>query len=616
MEYKYLAYQGAEFCEYDLVHEQKTKEGDGVIFELEIKNRYETYEFIEKAKNKLSYYDTAVLIVDGQVQENKIYRQDDFQFSSNCTEGEMHLCLKDVLYEIDWNKLGISPINVPVALRFGLSDGIVVTPSREGIILTEDVKKIIKKKIQDVADWFFVKYNEQIKEFDNFAQAIPHLRDSSHFLELEGEKFYLDSLVKHTKKKLEDIKVKGIENPRSCFINLNQLTSNFSLIGTINWNGSYSHKNVWGNLDYCISRNYVCVLLDQHPAGRVKEFIKTKYSHNAYFFLEKPTGLAEYKAMLRLHNTDKSLWRSKIKQVQELHRHLREYYFTKRTNIREEPEFLAYEAQQKAQAKIDKAAGLATSYKTLNKQEGEVTIAFARTAASGNNPVFEKDTYLIENLPKSSYIMVLFGEEDKEEAKKYFGLHKHLKVGIVGKRERTKLPDIHQIMTKEKFEKTKLFKRIVTAMRADNVLYRWNSITNSNEDIVNDCLEKVKNKLEIIQSYRQDNLLQRSISAEAKESFLAVAHEHSLWDMEILHEIIALEKALDTFYFLQYIEYPRYGSDEDKRRVKKMINQLLIYQKKFGSLESYELVPVAQLEEQKELEEEFLNTPEAEMCLA
>lgn len=620
VELKYLCYQGSEFLEYDLLYTKDTEEQNGVIFEVEIKDRMEKVEFSEKAKERLSYYDTVVLLIDGVPFENTIYRQEDFQWSDNSGLSEIHITLKDVLYRVNWSKLGISRINTPVALRFNLEDGLLMVPSRESLIYTEEVKKIILGKIKKVADWFGKKYNEGIVEFDNFCEAFKHLGNHQKFLEIEGNQFYIDGLEQYMSFSLEDIKVKGIEHPRKAYTSLNDWTSNFTCIGNIDWKGTYKTKNLYTYISQMMSYNYKAVLLDQHPVGRVKDFLKQKYERDTYFLLEKKPSLSMYKTMLRLNSVEKTEWRGKIKQVQELHKQVKEGFFTALNNIRESKEFLKFEEEQKAIAKANKTAGIEGTYKILDKQEGEVTIAFGRRPVTGDVPVFEKNTYVIDELYKTPGIILLFSEEEKEEAKNYYGLHKNLKTAIIGKREKTKLPEIHQIMEKEKFEKTKLFKRIVTAMRIEDILNSWYKITGSKEDITENYIDKLSYTKKKLETYKSENFQRTNLSREAKDSFLALAHQYNLWDEEIMSNVKRMEKAVNTFYFLEYVEIPRYGSEEDVKKVKRIINQLLIFQKKYGAFDNYELVekelPVEQLEEQLELEEEFLNTPEAEMCMA
>lgn len=622
-EVKFLVYQGAEFCEYDLLYDNATKEENGVVFETDIKDRYEKKQFIDKAIHKLAYYDTIALMIDGQMQENQIFRQQDFQWSDNYKGGELHICLKDVFYEINWSKLGIPKIDVPIALRFGLGDGLVVTPPRDSLIYDKEVKEIIIKKIGKVADWFQEKYDKEVKEFDNFVEALPHLRQTHKFVTLEENEITIDPLEGYMTKGCKEIQVKGLKlrNARHYFVYLDNMCRNFRTIGSLKWNGQYQSKNIWGGLDYIIKQgNYKGILVEQHPVGKVKEFLKEKYKRNTYFFVEPPPSLEFYKQALTLNREKKEKWRALIQECQEFHKQIRERFLLDERGVKGTKEFEDFVEEQRRKAKADKAAGIETSYKILDKQEGEVTIAYAREPLVGLDPVFEKQTYEIEGMKKQPYISLLFNEEDKEEAAIYYGLHKNLKTGLVGKRERTKLPKTHQIMNKEEFQKTKLFKRIVTAIRAHKAINRWESIIAGGHDIVEDCLSKTKKLREKLELYIRENRVDMRLKEPEKESLLLLAKEYSLWDQEILPDIEKMEKSLETFYFLQYLEYPRYATEEDKRRVKKIINQLLIYQKKHGALDNYELIekplPDEMMQEQSELEEEFMESEEAKLAFA
>lgn len=622
-ECKFLVYQGAEFCEYDLLYDKETKEENGVVFEIDLKDRYEKGAFINAATKKLAYYDTVVLIIDKQIKENKIYRQKDFQWSNNAGTQEMHIALKDVFYDINWDKLGLTRINIPIALRFDLSDGLVVTPPRDSLIYDKEVKAIIKKKIEAVAEWFREKHDEDVKEFSNFVEAIPHLKAHQKFVTLGDTMIVIDELEEYMSKPCKEVQVKGLGGARKYYVHLEDMCRNFRPIGALKWNGQYQRKHIWGELKYCMVGTYTstkAVLLDQHPVGKVKEFLKDKYKTNTYFFIEQEPKLEFYVKALTLQGVEKGKWRDKIKGLQELHKQIKEHFLITEKDIRESAEFALFEEDWKRRAKANQAAGIVTSYKVLDKQEGEVTIAYARAAINGGDPVFDKKTFPIDGMKKDSYVSLIFNEEDKEEAKQYFGLHKNLKVAIIGKRERTKLPEIHQIMEKEKFQRTKLFKRIVTALRAEDVIERWEKVV-EREEMVDDCLGKKAALKEKLEKYVEDNRHNGlRMKPETRESFLLIAKEHSLWDGEILPDIQEMEKALETFYFLQYIDYPRYATEEDTRRVKRIINQLLLFQKKHGKLENYNLVekplPDEMMQEQLQLEEEFLETPEAELAFA
>ena len=607
-EVKYLVYQGAEFCEYDLLYEKETKEENGVIFEIQIESN-ERWEFEEKAKNKLAYYDTIALIIEGKLENHKIYREKDFQWTEG-NRGEMHICLRDVVYDIDWNKLGIPRIYTNIALRFGLEDGLVVTPSRESLQYLEEVKEIIKKKICDVADWFVERYNETVREFDNFAEAIPYLKNSNKIVVLEGKGIDIEPLLKYSSTIPEELKVKGINDrlPLKWWNNLNRHVANFHCVGTIKWGGSYNSKNIYSNIKECISWGYKSVLLSEHPSPRMKEFIKTKYGANVHFFVRHDCNLKEYISNLVLKSEPKNKWRAIIKEYQEIEKSLIGNVIEDKRGLKESQEFLDYVEQQKALAKAGKGKQIG-NYKTLDKQEGEVTLAYSREPLLGTVPVFEKETFKINELYKNSYITVVFGEDEKEEAKKYHNLHKSLKPAIVGKREKTKLPEIHSIMTEGELKKTALFKRIVTAIRIEGVLEDWKTLIRGKNSIIDQSLITIQRKIDVLKEYFSNNSQTIRMSDSVKEAFLLTAKENGLWDLAVISDVEEVEKVLGTFYFLKYIKEPNYPTEQDKRDFNRIVNQMLLFQKKYGALENYDLVekplPDEMMQEQLGMEEEF-----------
>lgn len=614
VERKYLAYQGSQFCEYDKLYEKKTKEPNGVIFEIAIKDWSERHQFIEKAKKKLAYFDTVVLIIDGVPVQNIINRQEYFQWSDNAYERNLSLCLKDVHYSINWEKLGIAPINCPIALRFSLTDGLIVTPSRQELIYTEEVKKVILKKIEKTADWFVKKYNETVEEFDNFSKAIPHLRHRGHMVELGGNQIDIEGLKPYSSVPYKNISVKGLEiwTPEQWWKKIDGIGKAFSLIGELKWGGKYATKRMWGDFAYNVKNAYECILVNETPIGRMKGFIQERHSEGK-IFIERRMTLHDYKLGLILLQEPKNTWRALIKECQKVIGDIREHFFKDERGIKDRKEYLAYVERKKQEARDSRVVGEST-YVTLDKQEGEVTISYARKPLLGSEPVFEKKTYVINDMHRAPYISLLFSEEEKEEAKRYYGLHEHLMVGIIGKRERTRLPELKKIMTKESFEKTKLFRRIVTRMRAEDVLEKWEAISREGHEVVQKCISPTWELQKQLETYCEDNKPLRGVSKEQIESFINTGHEHFLWDLEILPLIEKMERALSTFYFLPYIDYPRYATEEETKSVKRVINQLLLFQKKYGALENFDLVekepPVEMLEEQLAIEEEY----KQEMC--
>jgi len=135
IERKFMIYSGEEVPESLLLHEKETEESNGVIVTIPIKNG-DKYDFESKIKEQLCYF-TGVYFENCNVNNDfKVYRNDLFQYSELYPFNLMHITLDDVVYPIDYNKLGINPIYFPVGVRFNLEEGLITPiPNRENINL-------------------------------------------------------------------------------------------------------------------------------------------------------------------------------------------------------------------------------------------------------------------------------------------------------------------------------------------------------------------------------------------------------------------------------------------------------------------------------------------------
>jgi hypothetical protein len=170
MERKYMMYEGEETNAIDLLYEKATTEANGVKVIVPV-NYYDRHDFRTKIREQLAYFESVYFDCGDLVDNNfSIFRNELFQFSELAKESSLHLCLDNVYYPIDFQKLGIDhPIQFPVALRFSLTDGLFPTPNRESIRYTKEGKDIILKKISDLADFFVNKYNESVKDTDDIS---------------------------------------------------------------------------------------------------------------------------------------------------------------------------------------------------------------------------------------------------------------------------------------------------------------------------------------------------------------------------------------------------------------------------------------------------------------
>ena len=224
MERKYMMYEGEDTNSIDLLYEKPTAEPNGVkvIVPVDYSDRY---QFHNKIKEQLAYFDNVYFDVEPMGSYNvpndfTIHRAEHFQYSQIATNSDMHLCLDNVSYPIDWEKLGIDRIRMKMALRFSLSDGLFPTPNREAIRYTKEAKETILKKITTVANVFMDKFNDAITTQSDIKTIMEFYSQNSKHIKCwykgTDEDICIDDLVKHStvsvaQPKLDNIKLLNLE---------------------------------------------------------------------------------------------------------------------------------------------------------------------------------------------------------------------------------------------------------------------------------------------------------------------------------------------------------------------------------------------------------------------
>ena len=152
-----------------------TNEVDGVFLQVEIIDN--PINFVNKLFEKAKYFQNIKFNFDANAinqlrfdyqrdrlvkinEDFQIFKSEDFQYSTLNRNRQIHICIDQYSYDINWNEVGLNPIFLPIALRFNLND-FEVNPTREVITIREDYKDKIRDKMIKVADWFVNKWNEQ-----------------------------------------------------------------------------------------------------------------------------------------------------------------------------------------------------------------------------------------------------------------------------------------------------------------------------------------------------------------------------------------------------------------------------------------------------------------------
>lgn len=613
VERKYLVYEGDEFVNFDLIHHRTTTEENGVIAELCIKDWSEKQLFIEKAKAKLAYYDTVVLVIDGNIVKNDIYRNKVFQYSTLNKNQYIHIALKDVYYTIDYEALGIAPVYLPVAIRLELGDGLTPTPSRESYITNDKVRELLLRKIKDVAEWFVNRYNKTITEFPDLVSAYTYLGNNEFHVPLEGKTFHINPILGHSKVKVLEPKVKGLQLKDGLWYKSrsSHLIQSYTACGYTFADGTSTckeHRIAKDNEIFIRGKKPILVGADY--VGNVKTYLNKKYGPNQIFlrknsFEMKLGGEAHnkkyidrgesypdtYYNILNLKNEKKKNWRALIKEWQFVVSTITST-FRDETKIASSQEYADWLDKKKAHQKAVRAAGyISGTYTGLNKQLGDVTMAFSYERYGKIH--FKKETFPIKDLPNNKFLTVVIDPNEQEKAKSMAAANKleHIKFAVVGKLERKKLPNTKQFVTFKQYlsMSSKPFIRLASAILFKRVVDDYEAMARYKGGVFKMLARQLVKDVELLNSYQKKYLV--SCKKEVESAILQVAEEHKLFDMKYWDVYERVRKDLKKYDFISLFKEPDHWDKEQTERYQTIVNQLLLFRKKnYNDLEGAQIV--------------------------
>lgn len=612
VERKYLVYEGQEFVNFDLIHEKSTSEEDGVKAELVINGWQEKNQFADKAKSKLAYYDTAVLIIDEQVIDNQIYRNKLFQWSTLNRNTNVHLTLKDVYYTIDYDALGIPAINIPIAIRLGLGDGLTPTPSRESYITNEKVRSLLTKKIQEIADWFAERYNNTVKEFPTFMDAFAYLGNNDHVVRLDNQDFHINPILKYTQTKILAPKIKGLKIRDGLWykVKTNYMLQEYSDCGYLDYNGKMKTKENWMTKENVLfSHNRPLILVGDNFVGNIRTYLKSKYVKETNFirknsFVRKLGSKEDNKKhvgldtpdtfynILDLHFIGKGRWREHVNEWNFVVSTITSK-FVDETDVANSKEYQDWLAKKIADQKAKRALGITSgNYNGLNKQLGDITMAYSYERYGRIH--FKKAAYPIANLPLRKELTVILTEDEAEEAKMYIKVSKckNITFAVVGKLERKKIPNHYQFITFKQYISMdcKPFMRLASAIMFSRVVEDYQKLSNHKNGLFKMCVSTLDNDVAVLKKYQDENYLDCGEIA-TESAILQVAESKNLFDMQYWDVYQRVRAGLKKFDFINLLQEPSYYDTEHQKRYQTIINQMLLFRKKFyNDLEGAEIV--------------------------
>lgn len=618
VERKYMMYEGEDKNSIDLLYENETKERNGVKIIVPV-SKYDHYDFKSKIREQLCYFENVYFNVKDVENDFIISRHDDFQYSSLCGNSYMHITLDDVYYPIDWKSLGIEEIDVPVALRFSLTDGIYPLPNRETLKYTKDTIEKIKNKINKVADYFVKLYNENIKICNNPLELYDFLRSSSRIVAINDQQFKINALIKHsTAKELEKPKLPGFSSisPESFLkpgANSNILLQEYEVINKID-NGVFKQCTKHYDRELEIDNlNRKIILVTEPLKGIKKEYFKENYNGRGYskstLIVKKvisrklKDGTANsYYEILNLKSYPKSEWRNRIKEYQLLTKLIvdtwidgdkiivPQSFIDARKTVRTKPTYISSGRRVKLSGDV--------SVKKAERLQRWV---------NDKNCKWTSELWKIQNIEKHKNLIVWGTEKDVVIMDKLFeildkyGMKTKITLLLIGERELKNIQslNIHNLISFDKFMegKNKPFKRLVTAYLINQLRIKNRNVFDSDKfNSLSYVSTELAVKLGKLDDYKDKHY--NSASDTIWNAMLEIAKENNLWDETIYSDYIKVKNILEKLSFLNTLCKHLSYSLESNADLLTAIVDLCKYHKFKVNAEHYIAKPVEVLNEQ------------------
>ena len=339
--YKYMMYKAGEGTAIDLMHTEQTDLPSGTTIEIPVEST-DYGEFVNKMQEQLCYMENVYMDVPGEIDNDFFIEKSEFwKYSSLNTDDYLHLSLDNVYYQLDFDKLGLPTIKIPIALCFKVGEGLIPTPNRESIRYTEQAKTLIKNRLELVTKELIAKYKEQSTESDDFLYFNRALYHKKYNLNTGNTKIDIIGLIKYAKENIPPVLIKGINHIKygdftyaPKFIH-EYLFSGFYINSVIRKGNRYSKDKAGiyrlsNYLNYTGYDNekpdYTLLFLDENIPSLKMKYLQETYQYAFIIGKENThrklfTGDNSYVKILELDQVPRRLWRTHIQEFQLLQKY-------------------------------------------------------------------------------------------------------------------------------------------------------------------------------------------------------------------------------------------------------------------------------------------------------
>lgn len=601
IENRFLVFKGEETPECTKIATSSTDLPNGVTIKIPVKY-YDYSDFRHAIREQLCYFPTAAIFVEGDnfnYLGTKIYENELFRWSEMYPSNQMHISFGNVHYEMDFKLLGISSINVPIAVKIPLDSGIVPFFNRESLTYNQFAKNYIKERIGLIADWFVDRYNSNWKVFDSYKEARDYINLHTKTVNIQDESFTINELLLHSKKNAKGIEISCIKlrDPKWYKENDQNFFNNYEVVGYKDYD-TISKKGIkWARLSRELleknAKEKEVILVNKLPVGKFRAYLAEKYSEKDCIFVKKTcdrklgsknwqkvTNWNEsYFNICKLANNPKNLWRDLITEWQSLENEWIKDFKD------ETAEFIPHEwiVEWKEARKRSYKSG---NYKGLGKKEGDVTIAyFSQSSHFYGKVKSDKKAYNISTLHRTPYLTVYSTDKNDEEKLKGFSQifsKQKVKFAIIGKREASKLPEIKNFKTLEQFmqQTTKPFVRVVTANQIDRLLATYDELENN--ELLEIKFPNIEKEVLDLRNYVTRNAIKLDDS-ELYDSIIEYAKCNNIFDKEIEPVFNKLKSIISDYQWITVLNTPNSWEKQEVDKYKKFINQFILFNKLYNN---------------------------------
>lgn len=544
--YNYLWYLGEEnIPEITLLSSNKTDQINGSSFTIYLKNspeKYGTTEYgiVDFIKEQTIYFDNLIYVGNyiSDLNNVRIYHYKDFAICESNHYSEIHLLVGQVKYAISWKDLGISRIELPLALKFGIEDGITPLASRDTVRYTKKAKEKILAKIEKVKDFLAKKYNktvEDCKDIQTWLNAV----NRTAYLELNGKslnlsKLNITSLKSPYYKPLDGLYIHNIKTYKNIlpFKFSHKLNGRTEKLG--HGNNNWREKDRWRQyLEKGIQAKVYSI------EGRIKPSTNNYLnSLGEDIYLLRKEKRDNEKLLNVFHNPDKD---KKIAQY--------EAFVESEWNKYPKYEDIVIPKTFKVKKK---KSGILKPTDTITLYVGRKHVHDSRTS------VFKKGYYKLSELKNKKIIYSLDKKDNLEKIMRPFN---NIWVVKVTKTVYKQLENQPNMIKEEELGYNRHFCKVVTAGVIKKML-KDNYVIVQNKNLIKSLHSETSSLITHCEEYC--NKYYESSTDLLHKDMVNIATIHNWWDFNIYHDFLKLQKLLKHFEFFKYLK----GTDGYRSKIK------------------------------------------------